>query len=121
MKKSAALTKPVQREKPAPRHDKYFLRDLHQEIDFYDRKLAYLDRFADFASPGDREVAEKGLRAKRAPLEKTALGLVASGVEYEEKDLPRSFRTMNLEHNGARKNLTLVKRSKRPVATPTVA
>ncbi len=64
MKKSAAPTKPVPREKPAPRHDKYFLRDLHQE----------------FASPGDREVAEKGLRAKRAPLEKTALGLVASGV-----------------------------------------
>jgi len=121
MKKSAALTKPVPREKPAPRHDKYFLRDLHQEIDFYDRKLAYLDKFAEFASPGDREVAEKGLRAKRAPLEKTALGLVASGVEYEEKDLPRSFRTMNLEHNGARKNLTLIKRSKRPVVTPTVA
>jgi hypothetical protein len=118
MKKSAALTKPVPREKAAPRHDKYFLRDLHQEIDFYDRKLAYLDQFAEFASPGDREVAEKGLRAKRAPLEKTALGLVASGVEYEEKDLPRSFRTMNLEHNGARKNLTLVKRSKRPVAYP---
>ena len=121
MRKSAALTKPVPREKPAPRHDKYFLRDLHQEIDFYDRKLAYLDQFAEFASPGDREVAVKGLRAKRAPLEKAALELVASGVEYEEKDLPRSFRTMNLEHDGARKNLTLVKRSKRSEATKTVA
>jgi len=104
MKKSAA------RAKPAPRHDKYFLRDLHQEIDLYDRKLAYLDQFAEFASPGDREVAEKGLRAKRAPLEKAALELVASGVEYEQKDLPRSFRAMNLEHNGTRTNLTLVKR-----------
>lgn len=114
MKESAALKKPVPREKPAPRQDKYFLRDLHQEIDFYDRKLAYLDQFGEFASPGDREVAEKRLRAKRAPFEKTALELVASGVEYEEKDLPRSFRTMNLEHHGARKNLTLVKRSKRP-------
>lgn len=121
MKKSATLTKPVPREKPAPRHDKYFLRDLHQEIDFYDRKLAYLDKFAEFASQGDRQVAEKGLRSKRASLEKAALELVTSGVEYEEKDLPRSFRTMNLEHNCARKKLTLVKRSKRPVATPTVA
>ena len=111
MKKSAALTKPVPREKPAPRHDKYFLRDLHQEIDFYDRKLAYLDQFAEFASPGDREVAEKGLRAKRAPLEKTALELVASGVEYEEKDLPRSFRTMDLQHGSTRKNLALVERT----------
>jgi hypothetical protein len=120
MRKSAVLTRPVPREKPA-RQDKYFLRDLHQEIDFYDRKLAYLDQFADFDSPGEREVAEKRLRAKRAPLEKTALGLVASGVEYEQKDLPRSFRSMSLQHNGARKNLILVKRSKRPGATKAVA
>jgi hypothetical protein len=105
MKKSAA------RAKPALRHDKYFLRDLHQEIDLYDRKLAYLDKYAEFASPDDREEAEKGLLAKRAPLEKTALELAASGVEYEERDLPRSFRAMNLEHNGARASLTLVKRS----------
>jgi hypothetical protein len=105
MKRSAARAKPV------PRQDKYFLRDLHQEIDLYDRKLAYLDKYVDFASPGDREEAEKGLRAKRAPLEKTALELVASGVEYEEKDLPRSFRNMNLLHDGTAKNLTLVKRS----------
>jgi hypothetical protein len=121
MKKSAALTNPAPREKSAPRHDKYFLRDLHQEIDFYDRKLAYLGQFAEFASPEDREVAEKGLRAKRAPLEKAALELAASGVQYEEKDLPRSFRTMNLEHDSAQKNLTLVKRSKRPAATQTGA
>jgi hypothetical protein len=97
--------------KPAPRRDKYFLRDLHQEIDLFDRKLAYLSNYVEFASPGDREEAEKGLLAKRAPLEKAALDLAASGVEYEEKDLPRSFRTMNLEHNGARKNLTLIKRA----------
>lgn len=97
--------------KTAPRRDRYFLRDLHQEIDLYDRKLAYLDKFAEFASAADREKAEKELLAKRAPLEKAALELAASGVEYEEKDLPRSFSTMNLEHNSARKSLTLVKRS----------
>jgi len=90
-----------------PRHDRYFLRDLHQEIDLYDRKLAYLDKFVEFASSVDREEAKSRMLAKRAPLEKTALELVASGVEYEEKDLPRSFRTMNLEPNRARKNLTL--------------
>ena len=78
--------------KSAPR-DKYFLRDLHREIDLYDRKLAYLDKFAEFASPADREEAENRLLAKRAPLERTALELAASGVEYEEKDIPRSFRT----------------------------
>jgi hypothetical protein len=91
--------------KPFLRHDKYFLRELHQEIDLYDRKLAYLDKFVEFASSMDREEAKSRMLAKRAPLEKTALELVASGVEYEEKDLPRSFRTMNLEHNRARKNL----------------
>jgi hypothetical protein len=97
--------------KIAPRRDRYFLRDLHQEIDLYDRKLAYLEKFVEFASPADRQQAEKELLAKRAPLEKVALELAASGVEYDEKDLPRSFLTMDLERDGARKNLTLVKRS----------
>jgi hypothetical protein len=54
--------------KPAPRRDKYFLRDLHREIDLYDRKLAYIGKFAEFASPLDREEAEKSLLAKRLPL-----------------------------------------------------
>lgn len=94
MKSSAA------RVKSAPKHDRYFLRDLHQEIDLYDRKLAYLEKFADFASTTDREQAEKGLRLKRAPLEKMALQLAASGVEYEKKDLPRSFRSTGLEPDG---------------------
>jgi hypothetical protein len=97
--------------KPSPRRDKYFLRDLHQEIDLYDRKLAYLNQFVDFASPGDRQEAENRLIAKRAPLEKTALELAASGVEYQEKDLPRSFRAMNLAQNGSQKNLALVEPS----------
>jgi len=95
--------------KPFLRHDKYFLRELHQEIDLYDRKLAYLDKFVEFASSTDREEAKSRILAKRAPLEKTALQLAASGVEYEEKDLPRSFRTMNLVPNRARKNLTLIR------------
>jgi hypothetical protein len=96
--------------KTAPPRDKYFLRDLHHEIDLYDRKLAYLEKYVEFASPADRDDAEGKLLARRAPLEKTALELAASGVEYEEKDLPRSFRTMHLEHDGAAKNLTIEKR-----------
>lgn len=83
-------------QRSAPPRNKYYLRDLHQEIELYDRKLDYLDKFVVFASAGDREQAEKGLRAKRAPLEKAALELAASGVEYEEKELPRSFRAMHL-------------------------
>jgi hypothetical protein len=95
--------------KPALRRDKYSLRELHQEIDLHDRKLAHLDKFVQFASSTDREEAKSRMLAKRALLEKTALALVAAGVEYEEKHLPRSFRTMNLEHNRARKNLTLIR------------
>ena len=91
--------------KIAPRRDRYFLRDLHQEIDLYDRKLAYLDKSGEFALPADREKAEKDLLAKRASLQKAALELAASGVEFDEKDLPRSFIAMNLERSGARKDI----------------
>ena len=77
--------------KPVP-HDKYFLRSLHQEIDLYDRKLLYLEKFVQFTSMADRKEAEKKLLAKRALLEVTARQLVADGVEFNPADLPRSFR-----------------------------
>ena len=83
--------------KPTPRRDKFFLRDLHQEIDLYDRKLAYLNNYKEFASAADREDAEGKLLAKRASLEKAARELAASGVEYDLQDLPRSFRTKDLD------------------------
>lgn len=97
--------------RPSPRRDKYFLRDLHQEIDLYDRKLAYLNNHVEFASLGDREEAEKRLLAKRAPLEKTARELAASGVEFEDKDLPRSFHTETLKRDSAQQALFLAPRS----------
>jgi uncharacterized protein HemY len=85
MKKEA----PQKKEVP---HDKYFLKSLHQEIDLYDRKLAYLDKFAQFDSAEDREGAEHKLQTKRASLAETAKKLVAEGVEFNRTDLPRSFR-----------------------------
>ena len=75
----------------APR-DKYFLRSLHQEIDLYDRKLADLQKFGTFDSPEERQQAEKNIVTKRASLEKTARELSASGVEFSQSELPRSFR-----------------------------
>jgi len=75
-----------------PPTDKYFLKSLHQEIDFYDRKLAYLSKYEEFANSTDREEAEGKLLNKRAALEKTARELVAAGVEFSDADLPRSFR-----------------------------
>jgi hypothetical protein len=73
-------------------HDKYFLRSLHQEIDLYDRKLAYLVKYVQFASITDREGAENKLVAKRASLAETARQLIADGVEFSPADLPRSLR-----------------------------
>jgi hypothetical protein len=78
--------------KSAPPHDKYFLKSLHQEIDLYDRKLAYMAKYTEFASGADREVAENKMIAKRATLEQTARQLAADGVEFKPADLPRSFR-----------------------------
>lgn len=74
-------------------HDKYFLKSLHQEIDLYDRKLAHLEKYAEFESTADREGAESKLLAKRASLTETAKQLVADGVEFSPSDLPRSLRT----------------------------
>jgi hypothetical protein len=73
-------------------HDKYFLKSLHQEIDFYDRKIAYLGKYVEFESVADREGAENKLLTKRASLAETARQLVAEGVEFNRSDLPRSFR-----------------------------
>lgn len=73
-------------------HDKYFLRSLHQEIDLYDRKLAYLANHVVFSSKADREEAEKKVLVKRAPLADAAKKLAAEGVEFNPADLPRSFR-----------------------------
>lgn len=87
MKKEA----PQKKEVP---HDKYFLKSLHQEIDLYDRKLAYLEKFAQFDSQADRDGAENKLITKRASLAETAKKLVADGVEFNRTDLPRSFRVL---------------------------
>ncbi|SPE17887.1 conserved hypothetical protein [Candidatus Sulfotelmatomonas gaucii] len=77
--------------KPVP-HDKYFLRSLHQEIDLFDRKLAYLEKYGQYDSIADRKEAESKLITKRASLAQTAVQLAAEGVEFNPADLPRSFR-----------------------------
>jgi hypothetical protein len=73
-------------------HDKYFLRSVHQEIDLYDRKLAYLEKYGQFDSIADRKEAESKLITKRKSLAETAMQLAADGVEFNLSELPRSFR-----------------------------
>jgi hypothetical protein len=86
--------------KLAPPRDKYFLRSLHQEIDFYDRKIADMEKYVAFPTPEDRQGAKDKLITKRASLEKTAKELAASGVEFKEAELPRSFRNVAAVRDG---------------------
>ncbi len=72
--------------------DKYFLRDLHREIDLYDRKLIHTLKHETFATEALREAAARKLTTKRESLANTARTLVASGIEFQDTDLPRSFR-----------------------------
>jgi hypothetical protein len=72
--------------------DKYYLRDLHREIDLYDRKLIHLQKHEVFATETLREAAVKKMATKRETLVATAKSLAASGIEYHESELPRSFR-----------------------------
>ena len=72
--------------------DKYYLRDLHREIDLYDRKLIHLQKHEVFATETLRDAAVKKMAAKRETLVATARSLAASGIEFHENELPRSFR-----------------------------
>ena len=71
----------------------------------YDRKLADLKNYGVFDTDTDRKEAESKMLTKRASLEKTARELSASGVEFNEADLPPSFRTRSdsepIEHESA--------------------
>lgn len=72
--------------------DKYYLRDILREIDLYDRKLLHLLKHESFATDALRDAAVRKLTLKRDALAETARTLVASGMEYAESELPRSFR-----------------------------
>lgn len=75
--------------------NKYHLKEVHQEIDYLDRKIAYAETLEKFTSDADREAAIKKLNLKRDPLVKAAHDLAGQGVEWDAKDLPRSFMKAN--------------------------
>ncbi len=71
---------------------KYHLRDLHAEIDLYDRKIVHCEHYERFESDKDRASAVAKLIAKRETLTKNAVAMAKSGVEYDPSTLPRSFK-----------------------------
>lgn len=73
-------------------HNRYDLRDLHKEIDFFDRKIAYCRENEKFDSDGERQTALQKLVNRRELLVKAALDAVSRGIESEPEYLPRSFK-----------------------------
>ena len=71
---------------------KYALKDLHVEIDFFDRKIAYCQGHEKFDSEQARASALRKLVTKRGSLVKTALAMAARGIQCDPKYLPRSFK-----------------------------
>jgi hypothetical protein len=72
--------------------NKYALKDLHEQIDLFDRKIAYCQLHEKFDSEEARASALHKLETKRESLVKTALAMASRGVECDPKYLPRSFK-----------------------------
>ena len=81
----------------APAHNKYVLKSLHEEIDLFDRKLAHMLKYEAFATDAARKSSTGKLQAKRDLLARTARQLASEGIEFQESDLPRSFREASAE------------------------
>jgi hypothetical protein len=75
---------------------KYALKDLHEEIDLLDRKIAYCESHEKFDSEQGRESALQKLVTKRETLVKAALAMASRGVACDPKYLPRSFKAAGL-------------------------
>ncbi|HEY3927887.1 MAG TPA: hypothetical protein VGL89_05910 [Candidatus Koribacter sp.] len=71
--------------------NKFYVADLHQEIDLYDRKIAHCLEFEKFNYESERTASLGKLRRKRQQLVKLALRFASEGVEYDPKFLPRSM------------------------------
>jgi hypothetical protein len=73
---------------------KYHLKDLHREIDFFDRKIAYCRNYEKFDSDLERESACHKLVTKRESLVKLAAAMASQGIEYDPEQLPRSMKNV---------------------------
>ena len=71
---------------------KYVLKDLHAQIDLFDRKIAYCQGTEAYATAAERASALQKMMVRRDSLVKTALAMAGRGVESDPKHLPRSFR-----------------------------
>lgn len=70
----------------------YALKDVHQEIDLFDRKISYCQKYERFESEGARASALQKLIKRREILVRLALEAVRNGIHCDPKFLPRSFK-----------------------------
>ncbi len=70
----------------------YDLIDLHKEIDYFDRKIAYCQTLEKFDSEGERANALQKLNTKRGTLVKAAQEAASRGIQCDGKYLPRSLK-----------------------------
>ena len=70
---------------------KYGLREIHQEIDLLDRKIAYCTDHEKFESDSERAAALRKLVTKRESLVRTALEADERGIECDPKYRARSL------------------------------
>ena len=72
-------------------HSPYELKDLYQNIDLIDRKIAHSQTWETFASQDALDAHVRKLTTKRAHLIKSALVLTNLGVECDPQYVPRSL------------------------------
>lgn len=71
---------------------KYQLKELHRQIDLYDRKIAACETFEKFDSEMARASSRQKLVNRRERLVKSARAMESQGVEFDAAQLPRSYK-----------------------------
>jgi hypothetical protein len=73
---------------------KYHLKDLYQEIGFYDRKISYCQNFEKFDTDEERSSAVEKLAKKRKTLVQAAADMTSAGIAFDPNQLPASLRSV---------------------------
>ena len=71
---------------------KYHLKDLHKEIDLFDRKIEHCQHHAKFDCDEDRAAALQKLMTGRQKVVKAAAAMVSQGIDFDPAQLPRSMK-----------------------------
>ena len=80
---------------------KYHLKDLHEEISLFDRKIAHCQNIQRFDCDEERSRELERLGKKRDLLVKSATQMAAMGIEYDPDRLPPSMKQAKDEAIGS--------------------